>query len=250
MELKVKNNNELEIKNKGLEEKFWKNIISEIENYSKKGCYEKVNTLMSFFTLKKLRIVTALLAKDSHVIIDAGSGPGTSTEYIKTINNNSQIIAMDPSFVMAKIAKDNIKGINAINGMFESIPIRDSSIDAVIAMFSFRDARNYNRALYEFSRILKENGKLIILDLYRPESALEKIISFFQFNILSVISGILMGCGKEALLYPDLHKTISYMYSPKEFVMSAKNYFKNVTFKKMPIIVGILYATNPKKFTS
>jgi hypothetical protein len=40
MELKVKNNNELEIKNKGLEEKFWKNIISEIENYSKKGCYE------------------------------------------------------------------------------------------------------------------------------------------------------------------------------------------------------------------
>jgi demethylmenaquinone methyltransferase/2-methoxy-6-polyprenyl-1,4-benzoquinol methylase len=248
MELGMKNSNELEIKSKGLEEDFWRNIVSEIENYSKKGCYEKVNILMSLFTLKKLRIIATSLAKGSNVIIDAGSGPGTSTKYIRVIHNYSQIIAMDPSFAMIKMAKDNIGGINAINGMFENIPIKDSSADAIVAMFSFRDARNYDKALREFSRVLKRKGKLIILDLYRPESALEKIISFFQFNILSVISGLLMGCGKEALLYPNLHKTINYMYSPKEFIMLARNYFENVNFKKMPIIVGILYATNPKKF--
>lgn len=231
----------------GLEEKFWKNIVTEIETYSQKGCYEKVNILMSFFILKKLRIIASALAKGSNTIIDVGNGPGTSTKYIKNVLNPNYLIAMDPSFVMNKITRDNIKNINVINGMAENIPLKSSSVDAVIAMFSFRDVKNYELALREFSRVLKENGKLIILDLYKPETLIEKIISFFQFNILAVIDGIFMGCGKDALLYPDLHKTIYYMYNSEEILKSAKKYFKEVSFKKMPIIVGILFARNPKK---
>ncbi|MDP8003114.1 MAG: methyltransferase domain-containing protein [Caldisphaera sp.] len=233
--------------NKGLEEIFWKEIVCEIENYSKKGCYEKVNNLMSLYMLKKLRIFASNLSINSHNILDAGSGPGTSTSYIKIINNNANVIAMDPSYSMLEIAKNSIKNINLINGFFESIPLKDNSMDSVIAMFSFRDARNYEIALKEFSRILKSDGKLIILDLYRPENILEKIISFLQFNILSVISGFLMGCGKDSLRYPDLHRTLNNMYTSKEFEFVAKKYFKKVIFKRMPIIVGILYARNPIK---
>ncbi|AFZ71125.1 methylase involved in ubiquinone/menaquinone biosynthesis [Caldisphaera lagunensis DSM 15908] len=242
----LKNDNKVN-GNQGLEEKFWKNIVSEIETYSEKGCYEKVNTLMSFFVLKRLRIIASALAKGSNIIIDVGNGPGTSTKYIKGILNPSHLIAMDPSFAMNKITKDNIKNISVINGMAENIPVKSSSIDAVIAMFSFRDVRNYDLALREFSRVLKENGKLIILDLYKPETVMEKIISFFQFNILAVVFGIVMGCGRDALLYPDLHKTIYYMYNSKEILKSVNKYFKKVSFKKKPIIVGILWASDPRK---
>ncbi|MCE4623586.1 MAG: class I SAM-dependent methyltransferase [Caldisphaeraceae archaeon] len=229
----------------GLDEEFWKDLVNEIERYSQRGCYEKANNIMSFYTLKKLRIIASSLAVGSKVIVDAGSGPGTSTWYIKQVNSDSLIVALDPSFAMLEAAKDSMENLNLVNGMFECIPMKENSADSIIAMFSFRDARFYEDAIKEFSRILRPDGKLIILDLYKPENTLEKIMALFQFNIFSIISGLLAGCGLDSFNFNYLYRTLNKMLTPKELLVVTKKYFRNAVFKKLPILVGILYAMNP-----
>lgn len=236
----------------GLEGELWDQIVADIQELSLKGCYEPVSDAISFYLARKLRVLAAALlgaGRDDPglTLLDAGCGPGTSTRVVRALYPSARLIAMDPgplNIIRASASAGG--GTSGVQGMFESIPVASRSLDGVVAMFSFRDAANYLRALDEFSRVLKDDGRLVVLDLYRPEGP-ELALSLLQFRFIGPAIGLAMGCGPQGLKFGDIYRTVLSMLTPSQLVSEAAKRFRKVAFKPMPFLVGILYAEGPRR---
>lgn len=105
-------------------------------------------------------------------VADLGAGEGVLSlilaRYAETV------IAVDQSPPMIRLIEEKAreKGAHRIFprvGELEALPIDDASCDAVFLSQSLHHAARPDVALKEASRILKEGGRLILLDLVRHE---------------------------------------------------------------------------------
>ncbi len=235
----------------GLEVEFWERIRSEIEELAEMGCYERVSDIISLYLAPKLRTLAAALLGTGRDpprrIIDVGCGPGTSTAVLRALYPEAEIIAIDPAERNVLKARSRVsQPAECITGVFESLPVQSSSIDGVIAMFSFRDVTDYLASLDEARRVLRPDGRLVILDLYRPEGPLESFLTALQFKVVAPSAGLTMGCGLNGLRFADIYPTVSRMMTPTGLVREAKRRFARATFVRTPTVVGILLAEGPK----
>ncbi|RKL64849.1 SAM-dependent methyltransferase [Salipaludibacillus neizhouensis] len=110
------------------------------------------------------RIVKTLMAKLNldapATIVDVGAGTGNYS--FELAESGFNVLAVEPSKVMREQtnAHSNIKWVN---GVAESIPLDDAIADAVICILATHHFQDLEKSFYEMKRILKENGKLIIL---------------------------------------------------------------------------------------
>lgn len=91
------------------------------------------------------------------LILNAGCGK-------TTYNTSAEMIYMD----IIKEYAENFS--NYIVGSVENIPLEDCSIDCIVCVGSVVNYTDIQKAISEFSRILKENG-IIILEFERSNSA-------------------------------------------------------------------------------
>ncbi len=232
-------------------EELWSEVVASIEDLAVHGCYEKVNRYMSLNTVNKLRVKTIRLLGDSQRVLDAGCGPGTSSVLIAKMKPHAMLYLLDPSLKMLNIAvKTLTESVNSIDvrplvGRFERIPLRDNEVDGITAMFSFRDALDFEEAVAEFARVLGENGKLAILDIYRPRR-LGRIIVGLYFRIIVPIAVMLSRCAARITKYTDFLETINVMLTKEELEDLLSKYFeKTVTYNIAPGL-AIFYAESPK----
>ncbi len=126
-------------------------------------------------------------------ILDVGAGTGlTSLALAKKISNNFKIIALEPVDEMIAIAKKNIKEQGFENfiitekGNGENIPFSDSSFDLIISSFAIRHMK-VEKALNEFKRVIKNNGRLVIADICAPDKWRTKIGKIIGFIFQKII---------------------------------------------------------------
>ena len=124
-------------------------------------------------------------------ILDVGTGTGlTAISVAKALSGDCRILGIEPIDAMTEKAKSNIKNeeledIILINkASAESVPSEDCVYDLVICTFAIRHT-DIKKALVEFVRVLKPNGRIVIADIYAPEgwrSVLGKLMApVFQF---------------------------------------------------------------------
>lgn len=130
------------------------------DNYSSSEPWPKDDT-WHFYTNKILsQKVQEILDKynsDCKIILNAGCGK-------TTYRTSAKIIYMD---IIEKYVE---KFPNHIVGSIENIPLEDSTIDCIICVGSVINYTDVQRVLSEFSRVLKDGGK-IILEFERSNSA-------------------------------------------------------------------------------
>lgn len=105
---------------------------------------------------------------DFKVVADLGAGEGTLAQLLA--QRAEQVIAIDHSEKMVSFgtetaAKNGLGNLEYRLGDIESPPIEDSSIDLAFLSQALHHASNPSRALEEVHRILKPDGKVVILDL-------------------------------------------------------------------------------------
>jgi ubiquinone/menaquinone biosynthesis C-methylase UbiE len=93
--------------------------------------------------------------------IPAGTGILTYEKYLRT--KNSQIMCMDYSNDMLKIAKErfeknNIKNIECKQGDVGKIPFEDETFNIILSMNGFHAFPDKGKAFFEIKRVLKNNG--------------------------------------------------------------------------------------------
>ena len=151
------------------------------------------------------------LNKDS--LIDIGCGTGEVLNIINNTYPNTKLYGLDISKDMIKVAKkkDKSKRIEYVVGDAENIPYKDNSFDILITSESFHHYPNPSKAINEFHRVLKNNAKLILCDMYRP------------FGIRHIMN----------IIFKFINTGDVKMYSKKEIIyLLEENGFKIKTYNK------------------
>jgi len=104
--------------------------------------------------------------KDSEMILDLGCGRGEFLDGVSKITS-CYIRGVDISPKMIDICnKRNIPNSSFIVGEAEKIPYKDNSFDKVFCLNSFHHYPNPDTVVEEMLRVLKEDGTIIIGEVY------------------------------------------------------------------------------------
>ncbi len=99
------------------------------------------------------------LAKDS-VFLDLGCGRGGLPEKLAA-EGLARLYGVDPDF--ASLADYRAPSVRLANGLADDLPYRNNSFDVVIATWLFEHLPAPDQTLAELQRVLRPNGKLILL---------------------------------------------------------------------------------------
>ncbi len=179
--------------------------------------YDRVNRAISLGQDVKYRVKGIYgSVKPGDVVLDAGSGFGNMTSILlKLLDNDARVVMLDPIHEMLENAREYLTSENSKNlscGVFEVMPFRDRSFDAVLCGYCLRDALYLKGAISEIHRILKDSGKFVIVDLGKPDNTfLRYLVSFYLKYLLGILAFSVSG--KSGLKFKTLYGT--YMKWPR-----------------------------------
>ena len=105
-------------------------------------------------------------------ILELGHGPGHLQRFL--VNRSLTLLAIDESAQMGKIAKQRIgESQKLTRALAQSLPFQGNSFDGVISTFPTEYIFN-QKTLAEVKRVLRNNGRLIVLPAAWPKSPLLK----------------------------------------------------------------------------
>ncbi len=118
------------------------------------------------------------MALDSSVsILDVGCGTGQFLRSVAQSTGRGDLLTgLDPEPAMLSEARRLASSdaqrrcIRWVRGFGECLPFPDATFDRVTAQFSLRNMNDWHRGLSEMIRVLRPSGRLIVLEMVRPET--------------------------------------------------------------------------------
>ncbi len=160
--------------------------------------YDKLNHRLSFSIDKlwRLRVVNCLkhLPKSARVL-DVATGTADLVILISKRLSLS-VVGTDLTPEMLEIGRQKVAAAQLANRVSlqeadsENLPFDDESFDAVTVAFGVRNYENLDAGLSEMCRVMRKNGRMVILEFSRPQSFPFKQLYMFYFkHILPVLGG-------------------------------------------------------------
>lgn len=211
---------------------YWGEVIDVLRDII--PVYDKVNSFISLGkdSEHRSRAISGRINKGDKVL-DAGSGFGNMSKTAsKIVHNDLQIILYDPLIPMLKNT-DRLfdKKLDSACGVFEHIPFQNNEFDMVLSGYSLRDAISLKTAISEVHRVLKKNGRWVIVDLGKPdETVLRFGVSFYLRMILPIIAFI--AGGKLGLKFATLYGTYKLWPRNKKLEELLLEKFSRIEFEK------------------
>ena len=114
------------------------------------------------------------------LVLDVGAGNGYTAE--KLIHGKRNVVAMEPDKNMIDLTRNLIWS----NGVAQVIPFHSNAFDAMYSTwaFFFDGIADIDEGLAEVERVIKEDGKIIIVDNYGDD----EFCSFSPHDISSTVS--------------------------------------------------------------
>ena len=206
--------------------------------------YDRLNHILSLNIDKGWRrmAVKEIADKDSPVkVLDVACGTGDFTiEIAKKVSAGSEVIGVDISEGMMEIGKEKMlkAGVTAEMTVAdcESLPYDQNTFDRIAVGFGVRNFEHLDLGLREMCRVLKPDGKLVILELSLPSNRLVRgcYMLYFQ-KILPMVGGFLSG---DRGAYEYLRTSVLRFPAPDKFIEMLKSAgFEQVEHR--PLTFGI-----------
>ena len=211
---------------------YWGEVIDVLRDII--PVYDKVNSFISLGkdSEHRRRAISGRINKGDK-ILDAGSGFGNMSKTAsKIVHNDLQIVLYDPLIPMLKNT-DRLfdKKLDSACGVFEHIPFQNNEFDMVLSGYSLRDAISLRTAISEVHRVLKKNGRWVIVDLGKPdETVLRFGVSFYLRMVLPIIAFI--AGGKLGLKFATLYGTYKLWPRNKKLEELLLEKFSRIEFEK------------------
>lgn len=128
--------------------------------------YDLMNDILSCFSHIKVKTqaIEALNLKDNIKVLDLCCGTGDLGHIIKKKYPKTQVIGVDFSRNMLKIASRKNKNIEYYEADATNLSFADDYFDCVVMGFGLRNIQEPENALCEIYRVLKREGKFLHLD--------------------------------------------------------------------------------------
>jgi len=188
-------------------------IFDEISGY-----YDKVNNLISFGMHKFIKnsAVKLLEIKPDSKCLDLCTGSGDILGLILKNQPNCEVIGVDKSDEMLKIASSKFKGGKYIQADCRNLPFNDNEFDYAAISFGLRNVVEYKKAISEIYRVLKQNGLLLHLD-FGYHNFLNKLFDLFLIFLIKILKINSKG-------YKYLIKSKSIFPEPDELIKEFEKY--------------------------
>lgn len=212
--------------------------------------YDFLNHFLSLGIDKIWRknMINELVEVQPTLILDVATGTGdVAINTIKQLNiNNLRIVGLDISPEMLKIGKNKVhtegmtEKIDMIVGDSENLPFESNKFDAITVAYGVRNFENLERGLSEINRVLKPNGKLVVLEFSKPNVfPLKQLFNFYFKNILPFIGKL---TSKDNRAYSYLYESVQAFPDGEDFLkVLAKTGFNHTQCKSLTIGICSIY---------
>lgn len=166
--------------------------------------YDTANRVMSMgvdisWRKKACDLSFEFYGKDSiDKIVDVACGTGDMMGYWKKQSQKAnvdikELVGVDPSNGMVDVAREKFPNFNYHISKATQIPLDDSSADIVSITYGIRNVVERQEAFYEFNRVLKKDGLVVILEFMKDENKnlLKKMRDVYMHKILPYVGGFI-----------------------------------------------------------
>lgn len=133
--------------------------------------YDRIERVLALGTgpwYRRMALQRAGLAAGAQVL-DVGIGTGlVAREALALIGPGGQLVGVDPSPGM--MGEVTLPGVELVAGCAEALPRPDASADFLSMGYALRHISDVGAAFSEFHRVLRSGGRLVILEISKPES--------------------------------------------------------------------------------
>jgi demethylmenaquinone methyltransferase/2-methoxy-6-polyprenyl-1,4-benzoquinol methylase len=106
-------------------------------------------------------------------LLDVGSGSGVVTEALA--RGCGEIVALEPDERRIALGRSRRPALTFVQGYAESMTFETGSFDRVTAVGALHHMHDQPRALAEMRRVLREGGRLVLMDFY-PDSGMGRFL--------------------------------------------------------------------------
>jgi demethylmenaquinone methyltransferase/2-methoxy-6-polyprenyl-1,4-benzoquinol methylase len=179
--------------------------------------YDLVNRIMTFGldTLWRRKSATALGLPQRSTVLDIACGTGDFCRDLARAGHF--VVGLDLSLGMLKAARTEAPLAQADTF---SLPVKDSSVDAITCGFALRNFASIPPALDEFARVLRPGGRVALLEVAKPTNALLAFGHSIYFGkVVPRIGGLM----SDKAAYRYLPESVSYLPEPDELCSMITN---------------------------
>ena len=155
------------------------------------GKYDLMNDLMSLGlhrVWKAYAVAVANLREGDRVLDIAGGTGDLARAFARKVGTSGQVVHTDINEAMLQAGRDRLldEGLVLPSAICdaEKLPFRDRSFDLVSVAFGLRNMTHKERALAEMARVLRDGGRLLVLEFSQVAEPLRKPYDWYSFNVL------------------------------------------------------------------
>lgn len=224
-------------------------VTQMFDNISKE--YDSLNRVISFGIDQKWRrkVVDIVNEINPKNILDIATGTGDLAIMFAEKTKADKIVGLDISEGMLNVGKQKVSDKNLQNrvemmvGDSEKLPFENNYFDAITVSFGVRNFETLEIGLSEILRVLKPNGKFVILETSVPEKFPFKQGYQFHSNILLPLIGKLFSRDKKAYGYLS-ESAANFPYGENLNNILRKVGFKDVVNKPQTFGVASIYVSS------
>ena len=191
--------------------------------------YDRLNHILSLNIDKRWRKKAVRQIADEErpmKVLDVACGTADFTiEIARKVAPGSEVIGVDISEGMMAVGKEKISkaGVAAELSVAdcEALPYNENSFDRISVGFGVRNFEHLDIGLKEMFRVLKPEGKLVILELSVPSNAFIRwCYKLYFLKILPAVGGLISG---DRGAYEYLPASVLRFPAPDKFIQMMKS---------------------------
>lgn len=115
-------------------------------------------------------------------VLDVGTGTGlVAREVVRLVGSSGRVIGVDPSAKMMAAGRRH-HDIGFVQGLGECLPFPDSRFDFITMGYALRHVPDIDQTFREYMRVLRPGGRVLLLEITRPSSALGFLLARLYFE--------------------------------------------------------------------
>jgi demethylmenaquinone methyltransferase/2-methoxy-6-polyprenyl-1,4-benzoquinol methylase len=197
------------------------------------------------------QLLKFLPKKESINALDLATGTGDVALTLIKDSRVKKVTGLDLSIGMIEIGIQKVKNkkleqkINLMIGDGTNIEAADNTFDLTTISFGIRNFNDPQKSLHDIYRVLRKDGRVMIMEFSIPQNFLVRGVYFFYFRNLLPFLGNIISKHKDAYTY--LNQSVETFPFGEEFLKLMRNAgFENLSSRSLTFGIATLYIGDKK----